>query len=121
MPRRTPDEPLRARVHADVERADRIVFGLTLRKVVILAVTALILYAVWTALATVVNSLYCIAGSIPIGGAAFFSRSAAETGPASAVGSWPRSGTGRRRRADVNQPFAIRLDIGVLAAHRASS
>ncbi|MEU0558471.1 PrgI family protein [Dactylosporangium sp. NPDC006015] len=72
MPRRTPDEPLRARVPADVERADRIVFGLTLRQVVILSVTALILYAVWTALATVVNPLYFIAGSIPVAGAAFF-------------------------------------------------
>ncbi|WP_431944383.1 PrgI family protein [Micromonospora marina] len=72
MSRRTPDEPLRARVPADVERPDRIVFGLTLRQVVILAVTALILYAVWTALATVVNPLYFIAGSIPVAGAAFF-------------------------------------------------
>ncbi|WP_433615314.1 PrgI family protein [Dactylosporangium sp. CA-139114] len=72
MPRRTPDEPLRARVPADVERADRIVFGLTLRQVVILAVTALVLYTVWSALATVVNPLYFIAGSIPVGGAAFF-------------------------------------------------
>jgi hypothetical protein len=47
-------------------------FGLTLRQVIILAVTALILYAVWTALATVVNPLYFIAGSIPLAGAAFF-------------------------------------------------
>ncbi|MER7273523.1 PrgI family protein [Dactylosporangium sp. NPDC000244] len=72
MPRRIPDEPLRARVPADVERPDRIVFGLTLRQVVILAVTALILYAVWTALAPVVDPLYFIAGSIPVAGAAFF-------------------------------------------------
>ncbi|GIE93926.1 PrgI family protein [Paractinoplanes rishiriensis] len=72
MARRTADEPLRARVPADVERPDRIVFGLTLRQVVILTVTALILYAVWTALATVVNPLYFIAGSIPVAGAAFF-------------------------------------------------
>ncbi|MET7952095.1 PrgI family protein [Micromonospora sp. NPDC005324] len=72
MPRRTPDEPLRARVPADVERPDRIVFGLTLRQVVVLTVTALIIYAVWTALATVVNPLYFIAGTIPLAGAAFF-------------------------------------------------
>ncbi|WP_431937021.1 PrgI family protein [Micromonospora sp. RP3T] len=72
MPRPNHDEPLRARVPADIERPDRIVFGLTLRQVVILTVTALILYAVWTALATVVNPLYFIAGSIPVAGAAFF-------------------------------------------------
>lgn len=72
MPRRTADEPLRTRVPADVERPDRIVFGLTLRQVVILTVTALILYAVWTVLATVVNPLYFIAGSIPVVGTAFF-------------------------------------------------
>ncbi|RQX08761.1 PrgI family protein [Micromonospora inaquosa] len=72
MPRRTDDEPLRTRVPADVERPDRIVFGLTLRQVVVLTVTALSLYAVWTALATVVNPLYFIAGTIPVAGAAFF-------------------------------------------------
>ena len=66
------DEPLRARVPADVERPDRIVFGLTGRQVVILTVTGLILYAAWTALATVVNPLYFLAGSIPVAGAAFF-------------------------------------------------
>jgi hypothetical protein len=72
MARRHEDEPLRARVPADVERPDRIVFGLTLRQAVVLTVTGLILYAVWTALATVVNPLYFIAGSIPVAGAAFF-------------------------------------------------
>lgn len=72
MNRRTRDEPLRARVHADVERPDRIVFGLTMRQTVILTVTALILYGVWTALAAVLNPLYCIAGSVPFAGAAFF-------------------------------------------------
>jgi len=66
------DEPYRARVPADVERADRIVFGLTWRQLVILSVTALILYAAWTALAPVVNPLYFIVGSIPVAGAAFF-------------------------------------------------
>jgi len=69
---RQADEPLRARVPADVERPDRIVFGLTGRQVVILTVTSLILYAAWTALAAVVNPLYFLAGSIPIAGAAFF-------------------------------------------------
>lgn len=69
---RQSDEPLRARVPADVERPDRIVFGLTGRQVVILTVTGLILYAAWTALATVVNPVYFLAGSIPIAGAAFF-------------------------------------------------
>jgi hypothetical protein len=72
MSRRDDDVPLRARVHADVERADRIAFGLTGRQLVILTVTGLVLYAAWTALATVVPPLVFIACALPIVGTAFF-------------------------------------------------
>ncbi|GIM87070.1 PrgI family mobile element protein [Salinispora arenicola] len=72
MGRRDDEAPLRARVPADVERADRIAFGLTGRQLVILTVTGLVLYAAWTALATVVPPLVFIACALPIVGAAFF-------------------------------------------------
>jgi hypothetical protein len=63
---------MRARVPADVERADRVAFGLTARQLVILTVTGLVLYAAWTALVTVVPPLVFAACCVPILGAAFF-------------------------------------------------
>jgi hypothetical protein len=65
------DEPLRARIPADVDRPDTIMFGLTLRQLVILAVTGLTLYAAWTAVATVVNPLIFLAACAPVAGLAF--------------------------------------------------
>src|SRR5918997_4217272 len=72
MGRHSDEAPLRARVPADVDRADRIAFGLTARQLVILSITGLVLYAVWTALARVVHPLVFIAGALPVLGAAFF-------------------------------------------------
>jgi hypothetical protein len=72
MSRRDDEAPLRARVPADVERADRIAFGLTARQLVILIVTGLVLYAAWTAVVTVVPPLVFAACCVPILGAAFF-------------------------------------------------
>jgi hypothetical protein len=72
MSRRDDEAPLRARVPADVERADRIAFGLTGRQLVVLTVTGLVLYAAWTALVTVVPPLVFAACCVPILGAAFF-------------------------------------------------
>ncbi|MGA5305941.1 PrgI family protein [Nucisporomicrobium flavum] len=72
MSRRGDEAPLRARVPADVERADRIAFGLTARQLVILTVTGLVLYAAWTALVSVVPPLVFAACCVPILGAAFF-------------------------------------------------
>jgi hypothetical protein len=72
MHRTTDEAPLRARVPADVEKADRIAFGLTARQLVILTVTGLVLYAAWTALATTVHPAIFLAASLPIAGAAFF-------------------------------------------------
>jgi hypothetical protein len=65
------EEPLRARVPADIRRADRIAFGLTWRQLVIVSVTGLVLYAAWTAVATVVPPPVFLAGAVPIAGAAF--------------------------------------------------
>jgi len=71
MNRRTDEAPLRARVPGDLERPDRLAFGLTGRQLVILAVTGLILYSAWTAVATVVHPLVFLACAIPVVAAAF--------------------------------------------------
>jgi len=65
------DEPYRARVPADVERKDSILFGFTFRQVVILTVAGLIIYAAWTALAEVVPPHVFLFGAIPVAGFAF--------------------------------------------------
>src|SRR2546430_5231933 len=71
MARRDTEPPLRARVHADVERKDALLFGFTFRQLVILTVTGLLLYAAWTALARVVPPPVFLAASIPVAGVAF--------------------------------------------------
>src|SRR5947199_4888430 len=64
-------EPYRARVPANVERKDSILFGFTFRQIVILTVAGLIIYAAWTALAKVVHPLVFLIGAIPVAGFAF--------------------------------------------------
>jgi hypothetical protein len=71
MARRDIEPPLRARVPADVERKDALLFGFTFRQLVILTVTGLVLYAAWTALARVVAPPVFLAASIPVAGVAF--------------------------------------------------
>src|SRR5436190_20750054 len=71
MARRDSEAPMRARVPANVERQDSILFGFTFRQVVILTVAALIIYAAWTALARVVHPLAFLIGAIPVAGFAF--------------------------------------------------
>ncbi|NIL44174.1 PrgI family protein [Salinispora arenicola] len=71
MTRRSDEAPMRARVPADIERPDRIAFGLSGRQLVILAVTGLLLYAAWTAVATLVHPLLFLAGAMPVAAAAF--------------------------------------------------
>ncbi|MEU7616583.1 PrgI family protein [Micromonospora rifamycinica] len=71
MSRRADEAPMRARVPADIDRPDRIAFGLSGRQLVILAVTGLLLYAVWTAVATVVHPLVFLAGALPVAAGAF--------------------------------------------------
>lgn len=62
---------MRARVPVDIERPDRIAFGMSGRQLVILAVTGLLLYAAWTAVATVVHPLVFLAGAMPPAAGAF--------------------------------------------------
>jgi hypothetical protein len=71
MARRDTQAPMRARIHADVERQDVLLFGFTFHQLVILTVTGLILYAAWTALATVIHPALFPAGAVPVAGAAF--------------------------------------------------
>lgn len=72
MDRRDVDAPLRARVSADVERPDKVVFGLTWRQVVIVAVTGLVLYGVWSAVAAVVDPFVFLVAAVPVAAGAFF-------------------------------------------------
>src|SRR3954469_13114104 len=71
MPRRDTDPPMRARVPADVERKDAILFGFTFRQLAILTVAGLLIYTAWTALATVVPPIEFLIGAVPVAGAAF--------------------------------------------------
>jgi hypothetical protein len=71
MARRDSEAPMRARVPANVERKDSILFCFTFRQVVILTVAGLIIYAAWTALAKVVHPLAFLVGAIPVAGFAF--------------------------------------------------
>jgi hypothetical protein len=66
------DVPITARIPSDVERPDKIVFGLTARQVVILTVAGLLIYSAWTALATVVQPLVFAACALPFAAGAFF-------------------------------------------------
>lgn len=67
---RTDQAPMRARVPADVDQPDRILFGLTARQIVILSVAGLLLYGMWTALLSVLPPLVLAVASIPLAGAA---------------------------------------------------
>src|SRR3954470_17834417 len=66
MARRDTEAPMRARVPANVERKDSILFGFTFRQVVILTIAGLIIYAAWTALARVVHPLAFLIGAMPL-------------------------------------------------------
>ncbi|WP_341718796.1 PrgI family protein [Micromonospora sp. FIMYZ51] len=68
---RSEEAPMRARVPADIERSDRIAFGMSGRQLVILAVAGLLLYAAWTAVATLVHPLVFLAGAMPPAAGAF--------------------------------------------------
>ncbi|WP_213454661.1 PrgI family protein [Rhizomonospora bruguierae] len=71
MSRRSDEASMRARVPADIERPDKIAFGLSGRQLVILAVTGLLLYAAWTAVATLVHPLVFLVGATPVAAGAF--------------------------------------------------
>lgn len=58
--------PVRARVPADVDQPDRILFGMTARQIVILAIAGLLLYGMWSALLPVLPPVLLVAASIPL-------------------------------------------------------
>ncbi|WP_161269330.1 PrgI family protein, partial [Amycolatopsis rubida] len=60
-----------ARVPADVEKPDKILFGLTARQAAILGVTALLLWGGYQLTHAVVPPVVFAAVAIPVGGAAF--------------------------------------------------
>ncbi|OAP24467.1 PrgI family protein [Amycolatopsis sp. M39] len=63
--------PMSARVPADVEKPDKILFGLTARQAAILGVTALLLWGGYQLTHAVVPPVVFAAVAIPVGGAAF--------------------------------------------------
>lgn len=71
MNRQDREPPMRTRVHADVERADRILFGLTFRQLVILTVTGLTLYGAWSALAPILPPPVFLVAALPVAAVAF--------------------------------------------------
>ena len=104
MARRDTEAPIRARVPANVERQDSILFGFTFRQVVILTVAALIIYAAWTALARVVHPLAFLIGAIPLAGFAFVLAVGRRDGVP--LDAWLAHAI-RHRRPDVN-PIDVR-------------
>ena len=71
MSRRDSEAPMRARIPANVEKKDAVLFGFTFRQVVVLTVAGLIIYTAWTALAKVVHPLVFLIAAIPVAGFAF--------------------------------------------------
>jgi PrgI family protein len=67
---RTPEEPFAAKVHADVERPDTVLFGLTGRQVLILAAAALLLWTGWTLIGHAAPVAF-LAAALPVAGLAF--------------------------------------------------
>jgi hypothetical protein len=68
---RDEDVPMSARVPADVEKPDKIVFGLTARQAAILGVTGVLLWGLYQSTHTVVSPVVFAAVAIPIVGLAF--------------------------------------------------
>lgn len=69
--RPTPEAPLRAKVPANVEQKDRVLFGLNGHQLVIVTVTGLLIYTAWTALATIVHPLVFAVAALPVAGVGF--------------------------------------------------
>ncbi|GGK43759.1 hypothetical protein GCM10010124_40680 [Pilimelia terevasa] len=65
------EPPISVRLPADVNRPDRVVGGMTWRQLVIAAVTGLLIYGAWSALATVVPPLVFAVCALPVAAAGF--------------------------------------------------
>jgi hypothetical protein len=65
------DVPYVARVPADVDAPDKVLYGLTFRQLAILAVAAVILYAGWRSLHTLLPVPVLLAAAVPLGGLVF--------------------------------------------------
>ncbi|GAB3861906.1 hypothetical protein GCM10027610_105280 [Dactylosporangium cerinum] len=65
------DEWYRARIPADVDTPDKVVYGLTFRQLAILAVAAVIGYGAWNALHTLLPVPVLLGGAVVLGGLVF--------------------------------------------------
>ncbi|WP_435585901.1 PrgI family protein [Micromonospora aurantiaca (nom. illeg.)] len=65
------DEPYRARVPADVDAPDKVLYGLTFRQLAILAVAAVIFYGAWRALHAIVPAPVLLGAGVVLGGLVF--------------------------------------------------
>lgn len=70
-PERPSNDPLRARMPADVDAPDKVLYGLTFRQLAVLAVAAVVVYGAWRVLAGLVPVPVLVAGSVVAGGLAF--------------------------------------------------
>jgi hypothetical protein len=65
------DEPYRARVPADVDAPDKVLYGLTFRQLAILAVAAVVFYGGWQALHHLVPVPVLLGAAVVLGGLVF--------------------------------------------------
>lgn len=65
------DDPVRARMPADVDAPDKVLYGLTFRQLAILAVAAVIFYGGWRSLHTMVPVQVLLGAMILLGGLTF--------------------------------------------------
>ncbi|WP_435204975.1 PrgI family protein [Micromonospora sp. bgisy143] len=65
------DEPYRARIPADVDAPDKVLYGLTFRQLAVLAVAAVVLYGGWKALHTVMPAPVLLGAAVVLGGLVF--------------------------------------------------
>ncbi|WP_412538699.1 PrgI family protein [Longispora sp. K20-0274] len=65
------DAPVRAKMPADIDAPDKILYGLTFRQMAILAVAGTVIYAGWHALHTVAPMPVLLAAAVVVGGVTF--------------------------------------------------
>src|SRR4051794_13523628 len=65
------DNEVRARMPADVDAPDKVLYGLTFRQLAVLAVAAVIFYGGWQALRTVVAVPVLLGAAVLLGGLVF--------------------------------------------------